>query len=398
MPRDRQERVSAARRRAEEHQSGYSTTVLHMPEGLSFYDWKVGIHEFDVVPWIVKRGKREPGGNPFADTGELYFERTFWQYRSVGPEEKAYVCPSKTFGKPDYIQEYRQKQARDPNADPDALKALDPKERQIFLLHNRLDSKGGLELLEQSYHLFGKLLDSRVKNSREGDGWDFFYYPDETGFTLRVTVEESSSGKYKFNEATAIDFLPRRKGLPDAIVNHGYNPDSMLVDTPYDRLKAIFMGVPEEGGDRGGDRPADRREERRDTTNTRVSDDDGRRTTEPARREEPPFQDKPKNPAKNAEDYGLAKDDLVDFEGGTFRILRIEKDGYFVTLLNDDTDEVRKGVSVADVRKHVETKRTTEPDRDPPRREEPPRREPEREPAAAGGGTDEGKWDSDWND
>src|SRR5690606_17628626 len=101
---ERERRKSTARRRAEEKTSGFSTTTLNLPEGMSFFEFKPGVHTVDVIPYTVKKGKHTPGGNPYAEEGELHYERTYYMYRSVGPEEKPYVCLAKTFGKPDPIQ------------------------------------------------------------------------------------------------------------------------------------------------------------------------------------------------------------------------------------------------------------------------------------------------------
>lgn len=380
---DQRGRVSTARRRAEEHVSGYSTTLLKLPEGLSFFELKDGTHYIDVIPYKVKRGKNQKGGNPFADEGDVHYERTFWKYGRIGPEEKDYVAPGKTFGELDYVQEYRQRQSKDPAADADEIKSLNPKERQLFLVYDREAPKKGIQLLEISYHTFGKLLDSRIKNSREIDGWDWFYYTDESGFTLRLTVEERSAGGYKFNEVVAIDFLKRESPLPENIINHGVDLDEMLVRVPYEKLKAIFLGETEEDV-----KPEDangQKEERR-----------------PMERkvDQPPFDERKSEPAKErtpepkkiptAQDAGLSVQAKVRHlpSGKNGMIAKISGDGTSLTVMTDD-DEVIRAIAVNEVALVDANAPSAKQDQKP---------EPKKEPVAvaAPSGKDE-DWDKDWS-
>ena len=327
---DREKRVSAARRRAEQHATGYETTVLRVPEGVGFFDFKEGTHLIDVIPYLVKKGKDVQGGNPFAETGELYYERTFFTYRSIGVEEKSYVCPSKTFGEPDYIQEYRQKESKNPAADADHLKSLNPKERQIFLIYDRKETEKGIQVLEVSFHLFGKLLDSRIKNSSDEDGWDRFYFPGDDGMTLRLTVEEKSAGGYKFSEATAIDFLRRKEPIPKKILDHRIDLDEMPIEIPYEKLKSIFLGV---------------------TDGQKMEDQENSKRVESAAKKEGT---KKEVKVTTATDLGLKSRDSVLFKGRRHEIVKISPDGTSLTLL-DENDEVVRAVGLDEVKPYSES-------------------------------------------
>ena len=368
MERERGRRVSAARRRAEEHVSGFETTVLRIPEGVGFFDMSVGRHMVDVIPWTVKKGKDEPGGNPMAEKGELYFERTFWTYKKIGVDEKSYVCPSKTFSVKDFIQEYRQKESKNPNADADYLKALAPKERQIFLLFDRKNPDKKIQVLEISYHLFGKLLDSRIKNSPEDRGWDLFYFPDEDGLTLELTVEEVSQGGYKFTEVTAIDFFKRVSPLPAEIVNHNIDPDNMLICLPYEKLKDIFLGVAD--GKKEEQKPASGNGQTQSHT-------------------EPPKQESKPAP-KTAAQCGLSPQDEVMYKGGKCTIAKISGDGTSLTLI-DANDELHRAVGCEEVQKLI-TSAPGAPSTAP--KQEAPKQEPVA--AASTGEKKSDDWDSDW--
>lgn len=362
--RDRRERRrNAARRRAEEHVSGFETTVLKMPENLSFFEMKEGVHKVAVVPYEVGKG------NPFADEGEEYFERTYYVYRRIGPEEKNYVAIGKTFGKPDPVQEYRQKESKDPNADPDQLKALNPKERQLFLLYDLENPDDGLKLWDVSYHLFGKLLDSRIKNSSEEDGWDLFWFPNEEGMDLKLTVEEVSTGRYKYNEVTAIDFFPRRKPLPEKVVNHGVCLDDLLVELSYDRLKAVFYGADDEDA-----------EPEKDNGQSASDQSDDKGSPEKDEPDPKPKKDSP----KKASEAGIDRKDDVLYQGERYTVLKISDDETSLTLSNEDGD-IEKAIGVDEVEKVEETPFDNGDDKKEP------------EPASVSSSKDDDPWDAEWD-
>lgn len=96
------ERTSTARRRAEQHTGGGGSTTINKPEDMKWFEVKrAGTYRFDIIPF--KAGK----GNPYADEGELHYERTFYTHRGIGASEKSFICNKKTNGKKCYICEER---------------------------------------------------------------------------------------------------------------------------------------------------------------------------------------------------------------------------------------------------------------------------------------------------
>lgn len=372
----REERRSAARRRAENHSSSFETTVLKMPEGAQFFELKAGVITIDVLPY--KAGK----GNPNAEEGSLYFERTFWQWARVGVEEKAYCCLHKTFGKADPIADWKSAQAKNPEADHELMNNLKPKERQIFLVSEKANP--GIKLWEISYYLFGKLLDSRILNSDEEQGWDFFYEPDTTGMSLRLTVEEISQGGYKYLEVVAIDFIPRKTPLPKELVEHGICLDDLLVEKSYDELQKIFLG---EGG--GPARKDDAKKESSGESASKKSDAPAKKSEDSPKKEEPR-----KEEPKKSSDFGLSRGDEVVYDKKPCTILKVSADGTSLTLV-DSADEIIPNVDPSAVKKMPS---------DPPKKEElkkdPPKKETKKEePKDEGGDEDipEPDPDDDWN-
>ena len=382
---ERDDRRSAARRRAEEHKSGFSTTSFKLPDGVSFWKRDPGVKTNSIIPYIVKKGRDTRGGNPFADAGEEFYERTYYSYRFVGPEEKDYVCPSKTFGTRDFIQEYRSKLQRE-GKDLELVEKWAPKERQIFFIFDH-DAKGeGLQFFDFSHHMFGKLLDTRIRTGPEKLGWDWFYKTNEKGFALMVTFEKDA--KYGM-QAKAIDFVKRDEPLPASIINHGFDLDDCLVEVPYEKMKAIVLGTDED--------PGDEREPEREREPESRSSDNGKQDTKTEDRK-PEREEKKPPKEKTAEDLGLAVGDKVHYAGSVQSIFRITGDGYTVTLMDED-DTPTKNVKVSELQevtpfdKSDDAKKSKESESKPKSEE----KKPEREKASSGAKSGE-KWDKDWED
>lgn len=322
--RERKERrKSTARRRAQLHASGFQTTLFKVPEGLNFWTLDSKISEIDIIPYITKVANKDLE----IGVGDLHYERTFYCYNKIGVEEKKYVCSSKTFKKKDYIQEYINEKSRDPDADPEYLKSLQPKERQIFLIYDLNEKKKGIQLWDFSFHLFGKSLDSRVENSTEKQGWDLFYFMDEDGMSLRLTSEDNPPYGYK---VTAIDFISREEPLPDKIVNHKICLDDLLVEVPYEKLKNIFlMGSSEDGEESSNDNGEVEGEDELDNENKLEYDMNDEK------------------PA-TAKDFDLSKGDAVVYKGLDYSIFRISKDGTSLTLI-DEEGNMEKAISPNEV-------------------------------------------------
>ena len=233
--RRRERKKVSAKRRLQEHSSGFESTVVRRPDGMETFKLdKGGIKLLDIIPFIAGKG------NPFADEGEEYYERTFWSHRGIGPNNESYICPAKTAQKDCPICEYRQYLSKDPDSDQAEADALKPKERQLWLVQDRKDLGKGVQLWEVSHFLFGKILDSTLESGEEDDGWDYFADPVE-GFYLRVNFEEESYDGNKFYKAARIDFKSREP-LDENIAEQVPCLDDLLKIEPYEKLKAIFEG------------------------------------------------------------------------------------------------------------------------------------------------------------
>jgi hypothetical protein len=202
--------------------------------------------------------------NPFAESGDLHMERTFYTHRGIGASDNSYICPAKTWDKPCPICEYRAKLANDKDADEDTLKELRPKERQLWNIRDLDSPEKGVQLWDISFHLFGKQLDAAIRNSDEEDEFEF-YADNEDGHTLKVGIKERSFGGRAFYEAETIYFKERKEQYDEEILDEVHDLDSILKEYSYKELKAIFLQLDNGDGDDDDDddAPAPRRERRK---------------------------------------------------------------------------------------------------------------------------------------
>lgn len=351
----KEQRKASARRRAEKRGSGFERTTIKVPEGIPLFKPKAGVYRIDFLPYTVGVG------NPFADEGEEHFERTFFTHPRIGPNEDAYCCPAQCtkhmppeHRKRCYVCEYRNKLDRSDDGDPDLVKSLLPKERQLFLVYVHEEAEKGLQLWEFSFHNFGKMLDARIKNSDEEDGYEYFFNIEE-GMTLRIAFEDDSFAGTTFQKAVSIDFKPRRQPIPDEVVEQAKEIclDDLVILLDYEQLKAVFLQTGEEGDDEDDSPPKKKSKDKPDKAPAKgkakakpadddeeedEEEDDEWEDDEPEDDEddddEPPAKGKK---IKTAADVGIEEGDLVEHEEyGVLTITKISKDG--TSLYGEDED------------------------------------------------------------
>jgi len=242
MSRQERERrgVTDASDRAKNHTGGFTSNSINLPKGAQLFEPKAGTMYLDIIPYEVKKGKDLPDGNPYAEKGDLHYERTFFVHKGIGAEGGTYVCPKKTAGERCPICEYRAKLAKQEGADEEVVKEMGAKERQLFNVFDRKNPEASIQLWDVSFHLFGKLLDERINSEQATKEWKRFHSPSN-GMTLVVTFREKKYGKATFYETTSIDFKERGRQHEDSIVDEAFNLDDVLKVLSYDKLRAILL-------------------------------------------------------------------------------------------------------------------------------------------------------------
>lgn len=432
--RKERQRVSA-RKRAEEHKSGFSSKCYRIPDGVKSYSIKKeGVHRMDIIPYTVPEGVN----NPFAEPGELHFERTYYTHRDIGPDGDMYPCLKKTFGTACPICDHRASMLRDPDADEELVKSLAPKERQLWNVFDPDDAEKGVQLWDCSFHLFGKQLDARVNNSDEDDGYEFFADPDD-GLTLKVGFKEKTFGGNTFCETETIDFKSRKAPLPDELLEKAMILDSLLIKYDYDSLKQIFLqtrheddkdeirepvdkkkvrGKPkeeeveeeieneddedfeEEQPPKGKSRPADTKEKKesvssvgKKSTPPKKDSPDTAPNASPSRKRRPVSEEAKSMP--KASDFGLEVNMVVDHPewGQDCSIVSISGDETAVYIL--DTNNKKHSVSPKDLT-IVEFEDDVEEEEEPPKKAKSSKKaKPEPEETEE---ENEEEWDSDWEE
>jgi hypothetical protein len=346
--RDRERRGKGSvsmRRRAQDHKSGFTSTSVKLPEGMSFFSpKKEGTYRLRVVPYPIK----EVGANPFAKDddgnplpeGALYPERTYFSHRGIGADNNTYVCSKRTFGKPCYICEHRAKLMKKPDADEDLISDLAPKERQLFLVNEpgNKDKADQLQLWDISFHLFGKHLDKKIRHADSDDNYHLFADP-EHGSLLKLGAEEKSFGKTNYLEFSEIEFK-QAEALDEDLLAKAKEIclDECLVEMDYDELKKIYLQEedPAKGkkdkGKKGKPKPKDEDDEDEDEDEEEEEDDD-----------EDDDED------ETAKDKGIKKGASVEHKKlGECEVKKISSDGTKL-VLEDEAGEEHKNIPVSAV-------------------------------------------------
>uniref|UniRef100_A0A6M3K383 Uncharacterized protein n=1 Tax=viral metagenome TaxID=1070528 RepID=A0A6M3K383_9ZZZZ len=246
-----QEMRDRVRARAERNRLSGGLDTLSLPEGVELHKPEKGTEEFDIIPYRVT-----VDNHPEVKKGEVWYERTYFAHRAVGPEEKFIICP-RTIGKACPICEEYQRLKKDPDADEDVVKALRAKERELFNVVLK-EGKGEVMLLDISVHLFGRKLEEEIL---EGDEANAAFAELKGGKTLKVRWEKKSMGANKFVEAGRIDFLDR-DDIDDEALDLAMDLDKALKILSYEEIEKIFHAGEEEESDKDDTGDDDETEER----------------------------------------------------------------------------------------------------------------------------------------
>jgi hypothetical protein len=237
----REKRVVSAKKRMQEHTSGFERTTLKLPDGVNFWTPKdPGTYRIEIIPY-------KASNNPYAEEGDYAFERTYWMHRGIGPENNSYVCLAKELKKKCPVCEYRAKLAQDPNGDEDMIKALAPKQRQLFNVFDHKHPDKGVQVWEVSHFLFGKHLDNKIKNADPEDRERYEGFAnEEDGLTLRITASQETTGSNTFLEFGDIEFKERKEELDPEVFDQAVDLDACIKTLDYKELRKLLLQIDDE--------------------------------------------------------------------------------------------------------------------------------------------------------
>ena len=295
------------------------SNYLRLPEGITQFPGKPGTYRLDFMSYLAGKGNRR------AVPGEIYSERTFYIHKEVGPNREWHLCLARTFQKPCPICEFRAKQDANPEVDEEDTKKFLPKERQLWLLKDLVNDPEGIMIWDVSTALFGDALKDKINAADEEDGYDYFADPVD-GYTMRLALRQSDRGKW--TETADIEFRDRKSQYEAAVVKDMPCLDDLLIETPYEKLKALFLQTStddeEEGGEEGGEEKPKRRSS------------------------------KSKEP-----EHEVSVGDVVGYQGEKCEVVRVSGDGTSL-ILEDEDGEIHRAIGLDDL-DELPTKRKRKP-------------------------------------
>jgi len=228
---------SNVKRAATERRTWEPPSLILPPNASVFYLKDAEPKRLDILNYCVGKG------NPKADEGQYYYERRFWIHKGYGPDgRQSFVCTSRTFGKKCAGCDYVSKLQRDPEADPDLIRKLLPKERQLLNVIDKKDADKGVQIWETSYHSIGKLLEMKIQNQDDEDNYqDFADW--EGGLTIKCDIEDD---KVFGRSVAGIEFKQRADYDAEDIESKVYCLDNLIKEPSYAEQQKIVMGMEEE--------------------------------------------------------------------------------------------------------------------------------------------------------
>lgn len=217
---------------------------LKLPGNVSIFSAPPGEKvKMDILAYEVTNPKHldRDEDSDIAVPGTPWYRVPFFTHRNVGANNDAVVC-LKTFGEKCPICEEKARLEKD-GGDEEDIKALKSSARNLYCIipYDVEKGSGEVHIWDMSQYLFQNLLNEELEEDENNAD-----FPDlEEGKSLKVRFDSKSFAGNTFAEASRIDFLPRKKPIPEKLINLIPKMDDLLVVHSYEKLEQMLFELPE---------------------------------------------------------------------------------------------------------------------------------------------------------
>jgi hypothetical protein len=216
----KQARYASAKEASAKQKESYIIPWLNIPSGLDMFKFKdEKKYRINVISFVTGVG------NPMADEGVIYYERTCYVHQGLGLVGRdSHCCLFKMWGKKCPVCERvteMQREGRDDNT----VKSLRFKKRQLWLFDDVSERKEGQEPVVQLYESsyfggqgykgFGELIDMKIDNADDDDLATRFHRRDEGASTLKIMTKQRTYEKHNYYTADDLEFVTRKENYSD---------------------------------------------------------------------------------------------------------------------------------------------------------------------------------------
>ena len=233
-------KVSASDWAEKQKGRGFERTAIRLPEGWEMYKLEEGVHDVDVMPFIVGKG------NPAADEGYQHFERQWGQHRvpKANGFSDSYCCAWECFKKPCYVCRWLTNFGQ--KASKDMVKGMKIGTRHLWIFNPKPGEANPPYKLFDSNDWnrglgFRELMQDALKVAGDA-GSDFSDL--KNGMTLRLTIKEQPPFDPKgkpYPAVVRIDLVARKhRGYPDDLLDKMPCLDDCLIEFDADKMEQLL--------------------------------------------------------------------------------------------------------------------------------------------------------------
>ncbi len=211
-------------------------------DGTGAVIWKCigGDHMVDIIPY--KAGRFDPDKN--LKPGDYTYVLIAWVHYGIGVNQDAFICPAKNYNKPCPICEDREKLRKEENFDEDLIKSLTPKKRSIYnivVYDNEKEQAKGVQIWDVAHWFMERLITPLAKAPSRGSKtvpFIPFTDPDE-GKSISFERQGTGADNTSF---IGHKFVDREYIIEEVILAQAKCLDELIIQTPYDELRAAYFG------------------------------------------------------------------------------------------------------------------------------------------------------------